>query len=213
MIHPDIRKIDPHRPDRDLVARAGRILLDGGLVVAPTETRYGLLGRIDRTETVDRIFRMKKRPPTMPTSVFVVSREEIGRLGETNRYSEKLADNFLPGPLTLILRDKSGYPPPIVVDGKIGLRLSSSEIIAALLETTRINLTATSANLSGQREPETISGIADSFGTKIDLYLDSGALKSLTSTVVDCSGGECRILRQGAVKAEAIGRSVTTGNG
>jgi L-threonylcarbamoyladenylate synthase len=204
MTDPNIRKISCSNPAMDLIDSAVRILKEGGIVVAPTETRYGVLGRIDNEKTVEKIYRLKKRVPEEATAIFVRSREEISRFAYENENSKKLSQIFLPGPLTLVLRDKSGLPAPIVVDKKIGIRYSPSKVIMKILAGTDVNLTATSANISGNREAVTISEISQSFGLGVDLYLDSGRLDAQPSTVVDCSGKELRILREGAIAGKEI---------
>lgn len=200
----NIKKINLAQPDKMLLATAAEILTNDGILVAPTETRYGLLGRIDRAETVEEIYRIKKRRLSNPTAVFLRSTEEISDFGYHNGISEKLANYFLPGPLTIVLKAKPDYNPPIAVNGQIGLRISSSRVIAGLLEIIDFNLTATSANISGSDEPETIESVASQLGEAVTLYLDGGPLKGLPSTVIDCSHMGYKILREGAIGANEI---------
>jgi L-threonylcarbamoyladenylate synthase len=203
-----IRKIDAGRPAKELIEMTAEVLNKGGVVVAPTETKYGLLGCIDRAETVDRLYELKKRPETMATAIFVRSWDDISRFGLETRISKKLASDFLPGPLTLVLKNKSNYQPPIVVDGKIGIRCSSFPFMVKLLATADFNLTATSANLSGGEELDTIDDITGIFGNEIDLYLDAGRLNALPSTVVECIGDDLLILRKGAIAEHTIMESL-----
>ena len=77
------------------------------------------------------------------------------------------------------------------------------------LAMTGLPLTATSANISGQPEAEFVDEICDTFGDKIDLYLDGGGLNSLSSTVIECYGNEYKILREGAISAETINKKLT----
>jgi L-threonylcarbamoyladenylate synthase len=199
-----ILQTDQFHPEEELISIAGKILKEGGIVIAPTETKYGILGRIDEPEALRRIYQLKKRRPSQPTALFVRSHREIGRLGFETPVSEKLSRCFMPGPLTLVLKDRSGFPPPVVVKGKIGLRFSSSPLIHRLVQEVGVNLSATSANLSEDGEPETIAEIVSMFETGANLYIDSGRLDSLPSTVVDCSGGGYFIARKGAVEASKI---------
>lgn len=144
----------------------------------------------------------------MPTAIFVRSFDEIQKFGEINITAQKIAEKFLPGPITLVLKAHEDYPAPIVIDNKIGIRFSSSEIIKQLLARTDFNLTATSANISGDDDPENIEEAVDEFGKNIDLYLDAGPLNGLASTVVDCSGETYKILREGAISEEDIKKSL-----
>ncbi len=199
-----ILTVDINRPSDEVIARAAGVLDHGGLVVAPTETRYGLLTRADRQESLDRLCRLKERALTNPVSLFVRRPADIGRLGHLNEAAQLLSAAFLPGPLTLVLRSLVTWPPPCVVAGKIGLRCSSAVLIAALMNAVDFALSATSANLSGRPEHDSVQGIVDEFADGIDLYLDGGSLVGRPSTVVDCTGAAVKILREGAIGAEKI---------
>jgi len=197
-------KIDPCKPEKDVIARAAAIIQKGGLVVAPTETRYGLLARVDREEALNKLSRVKNRPVSVPVAVFVRSIEDIPRYGRLTALARALASAFLPGPLTLVLEAVPGWASPLVVEGKIGIRYSSSPVIQALVDAADLSLTATSANKYEQPEHETVAEIAVSLGEEVDLYLDAGVLDKLTSTVVDCTGGEPRLIREGYILKEKI---------
>ncbi len=173
-------------------------------MVAPTETRYGLLARADRQAPLERVYRVKKRSLNQATAILVRSREELAILGVLTPAARRLSTAFLPGPLTLVLTARQDWPPPRVVDGKIGLRLSSSPVIEGLLSRLDFPLTATSANISGQADPDGVEEIVSQFGDLVDLYLDAGPLTGLTSTVVDCSVDPAEILREGAVARKDI---------
>ncbi len=208
MTAPKILKTDRAQPTENLIAVTAEILKNGGIVVAPSETRYGLLGRIDNVKTVNRLYDLKQRPETMATAIFIRSRNHIPEFAFETKISKKLAEDFLPGPLTLVLKNKSGYQAPIVIKNKIGIRCSSSVFIKKILSAVDFNLTATSANISSGDEPETIDEIADIFGADVDLYLDSGRLNSRPSTVVECLGDNYLILRAGAITEEKIIQNV-----
>jgi L-threonylcarbamoyladenylate synthase len=198
-IQPMVRGINHSRPDPDLIKSAAEILRNKGIVVAPTETRYGLLASIDSNDALQRLFNLKRRQATLPTAIFVGHRTEIKKFGVENDVSKKLAEEFLPGPMTIVLKAAVSYSAPIVSNGKIGIRISSSAVIAGILEHIDFGLTATSANLSGGDEKATISEIVNLFGSGVDLYLDAGSLTGKPSTVVDCSGDKYMILRIGAI--------------
>jgi L-threonylcarbamoyladenylate synthase len=103
-----------------------------------------------------------------------------------------------------VVHARGTWEPQVVVNERIGLRWSTSPVIAKLLETTSFPVTATSANLSGGSDLDSVGQIAAALGESIDLYLDAGELKGLTSTVVDCSGGSINILREGAIPAHVL---------
>lgn len=182
------------------------MIADGGLVVAPTETRYGLLVRGDNDAAVDRLFELKGRQFTSPTALFVANKSDIARLGYVTPIAQDLIDEYLPGPLTLVLAARVDWRAPRVVDGKIGIRYSSSHLIGQLVEAVEAPLTATSANLSGHPNRETIHDIQTDFGERVDLYIDGGSLTGPVSTVVECVDSSYRILRAGAIPIEEIER-------
>ena len=190
--------------DSKLLLQIISSLKNNQIIVAPTETRYGLLVRADNKTALENLYKMKQRPSFMPTAVFVKSLKEIDDLAIMNEISTKLTNRFLPGPLTLVLKAKIVFPEPVVVNNKIGIRYSPSEIINKIVNSVDFPLTATSANLSGQNENETMEEIYQTFGQKVDFYLDEGRLNSLSSTVVDCSESRCHILRAGAIDNNKI---------
>lgn len=194
-----IRVIERVRPQHDIIMLAAGILSRNGIIVAPTETKYGLMANIDDESSIERLFELKQRAKDIPTAVFVRSRAQIGKFGEENDISRRLAECFLPGPLTIVLKACCSYPPPVVVDNKVGIRYSSSPVVREILGQSNLNLTATSANISKGGEPEAIEEIVSLFGDKIDLYLDAGPLGSISSTVIDCTGKNYKILRSGAI--------------
>ncbi len=177
-------------------------------MVAPTETRYGLLTRGDSREALERLYSAKGRPQFMPTAIFARNHDEIERFGEMTDISRRLVERFLPGPLTLVMRATGKWEPQVVMNERIGIRWSPSKVITGLLAMTDCPLTATSANLSGTPDAETVQEIASALGESVNLYLDGGPLKGITSTVVECSGERPVILREGAISREQILESV-----
>lgn len=203
-----IRKIDPLKPEPVLIAEAAEILKGDGFIVSPTETRYGLLARADKPEIFNNISALKKRSLNKPAAIFISDVNDIENWGILTPVSKKLAASFLPGPLTLVLTARPGITAPPVFNNTIGVRISSSPVVAALLQSVKFPLSATSANLSGRPEPETIGEIIEIFGPRVNLYLDSGRLSSLTSTIVECINNGWRILRRGAIPATEIEQAI-----
>lgn len=200
----DIKKIDCLKPDSDIISLAIEKLIIGEIVIAPTETRYGMLTRADSEESVKKLFALKQRSKIMPTAVFVGNLEMMMHYGEMTPAIQRLAKLFLPGPVTLIIKALGGTRLPVIIDGKIGMRISSSLVIEKIMENTPFPVTATSANISGAEDNTTIDEIYNIFGDEISLYLDGGRLDNITSTVIDCTANEPVILREGAVSKETI---------
>ena len=199
-----VLRIDGTIPDPAALDQAAQALSRGELVVAPTETRYGLLVRADSQEFIEKLYVLKQRDLHLATALFVRNRNETAKLGRLTETAKILSEQFLPGPLTLVLQAISDWPPPRVVDGKIGLRCSSAAIIVGLLDRLPMLLTATSANISGESDAASVEELAAVFGDRVALYLDAGPLTGTVSTVVDCSVDPVRILREGTISRERI---------
>ncbi len=179
-------------------------LQNGELVVVPTETRYGLLVNASDNRALEKLYQAKNRPGFMPTAVFVKSYEEIFEYGESTLAAEKLAQAFLPGPLTLILKTKIPTQKYVVYKGKIGIRFSSSKLVSDLLSRVDFPLSATSANISGKNECDSIEEIKNEFSDLVSLYIDGGNLTNSPSTVVDVSEKIICFHRVGAISQEKI---------
>lgn len=203
-----VLRIDKTSPDPAALDQAAQALSCGELVVAPTETRYGLLVRADEQEYLEKLYGLKQKDRHQATSLFVRDLIEVGKLGRLTAAAETLFEQFLPGPLTLVLQAIPEWPPPRVVNGKIGLRCSSAATILGLLDRLSVPLTATSANISGESDAEGVEELAAVFGDRVALYLDAGQLAGAVSTVVDCSTEPVRILREGAITREQIEKTL-----
>lgn len=206
MIRPNLKKINPHDPDQAILKDAAKILKEGGLIVAPTETRYGLLGRVDSDDALARLFDAKGRQDNLPTAVFVADIEAIRNLAELSPAAQKLANKFLPGPLTLLLPALLAEQEGLVQNGKIGIRVSPSPVIEKLVRLVGLPFSATSANLSGHEQPSDTESIIAQLGDSVALYLDAGPLDNQSTTVVDCTTKSPTILREGAIAREELER-------
>ena len=196
--------VNADEPQGHAVAEAVQVLNSGQLLVAPTETRYGLLARSDNVAALESLFHAKGRASETPVSVFVKDEQGIAELGEINHAARALLRHHLPGPLTLVLNARPALKAPIAVNGKIGIRYSSSPLIREIIRKMDVPLTATSANLSGGPESVRISEITILFRDQVGLYLDCGDLINPVSSVVDCSVDPPTMLRSGAISESSI---------
>jgi L-threonylcarbamoyladenylate synthase len=189
-----------------------RLLLAGELVAFPTETVYGLGADASNPEAVAKIFALKGRPADHPLIVHVASIEGLREWGrDASPAAFALAENFWPGPLTIIVK-KARRVPPAVTGGQdtVGLRCPSHPMAQELLrEFARAGsgaIAAPSANRFGHVSPTTAAHVRDEFGPGL-FILDGGACAvGLESTIVDLSRGAPVLLRPGAVTREDIAR-------
>ena len=200
------RNVVPATPDS--IAAAADLLAEGGLVAFPTETVYGLGGDATRERTVARIFAAKGRPRFNPLIVHLAPgwpAEEIAIMDERAR---RLAAQFWPGALTLVLTRAPGCPiVPLASAGldTVALRMPAHPVAQALLKRVHLPIAAPSANPSGRLSPTEAAHVVELLGDKVDLILDGGKCPGgLESTVVDLSVPEARILRPGLVTADEI---------
>ena len=183
------------------------ILENGGLIVAPTETAYGLLANTEDKKALERLFEFKHRPMDKPTAVFIESSTQLSNYGvELADKTLNKINRFWPGPVTFVMKSNmKSWPGVLSEEGKIGFRCSSHPFIKSLTAKFRKPLSATSANISG-KVPKSISEIEGIFEKKIELFIIDPLLKfnSLTSTVVEIIENDIEILRKGAVDSKLI---------
>lgn len=189
------------------ILRAGEILRGGGLVAIPTETVYGLAADATNEEAVRHIFIAKGRPQDNPLIVHISDISEIHALvAEVPAQALLLAEQFWPGPLTLVMK-KSDLIPDIVSAGldSIGIRIPEHPAAREAIRAAGVPLAAPSANISGRPSPTTARHVRDDMEGKIDAILDGGSCDvGMESTVIDVTSSPMRVLRPGAVTVAQI---------
>jgi len=184
----------------------GEAFRRGGLVVYPTDTLYALGADPFSEDAVRRMFAAKRRPEGQPVSVVFSDLDSAKALAVIPPPMEPFARRWLPGPLTLLFRPTAKAPPLIVsAQGTIAIRIPKHPV--PLMIAKRIGpITATSANLHGKPPPVEFSEAQEQLGETVDLYVDAGPCPfGKESTVVDCTGPEPRVIREGAVSAGHLG--------
>ncbi len=189
------------------IQQAVEVLRSGGLVAFPTETVYGLGADATQAEAVERIYEVKGRPTTNPIIVHVADIERARRYAaQWPEAAQKLAEQFWPGPLTLVV-PKS----PQIVDQAtaglktVGLRVPNHPVALELLRAFDGAIAAPSANRSARVSPTTAQHVRDELGDLVQLVLDGGPCEvGIESTVLDLSGDMPRILRPGMVTRTMI---------
>lgn len=199
---PNPAKIFKTSPEN--IQAAAKILETGGLVAFPTETVYGLAANALDEKAVAGIFKAKDRPAGRPLIIFVGDRKTAKKFAKFSPLAEKLAKNFWPGALTLVL-DKAEdcrLPENLTAGLKtIGLRVPSNPTALALVKALSFPLAVTSVNLSGQPSPAKAAAIS----IPVDLILDGGPSElGIESTVIDATGGIPVFLREGATPRAEI---------
>ena len=195
-------KIDPHRMNPSHMDTIVGVLRKGDVIAYPTDTFYGLGVNCFSQKAVQRIYRLKKRQPSKPLSVLVSDRDMVRSLAvEIPSLFWELTEQFWPGPLTVVLKASSALPREMLGPGdSVGIRLPGVSWLQDLIAETDFPITATSANISGDKELEDPLRVWDVFFGKVDLIVDGGKTEGIQpSTVVDLSSSRLEILREGAV--------------
>lgn len=197
-------QVDEKNPQPEIIERAAKVLQLGGLVVYPTETLYGLGANVMDMGAIQRVFEVKGRDRQKPVSIAFRDVAHAEKYAQFTKVSHKLADLFLPGPLTMVLPAKINLG-EMFGENKIAVRISSHKVVQAILQKVKFPITATSANISGKADPICAQDSIDQIGETVDLILDSGKCEhSMPSTVVDLSEGEIVVIREGVIPKERV---------
>jgi len=180
----------------DQIEKAKKVIENGGLVVFPTETAYGIAADATNPFAVEKVYDAKDRPKSKGLTTIVESLETAEEYGDLSEEEVKVIQEFMPGPLTLVTNKGEGLPPTLNDD--FVFRISSGEVASKLSEVGPI--TATSANISGEKTSYSISDISQELLDEVDFVLDAGELEaSETSSIVEINNGEVEVHREGPV--------------
>ncbi|MDP6670789.1 MAG: L-threonylcarbamoyladenylate synthase [archaeon] len=179
-----------------------QVLKEGGVIVYPTETSYGIGVDALSSNAVEKVHLAKKQPGSKPISVIVANEKQAEQVAELNENARRLIHNFMPGPLTLICKKREIAPKNLSSTG-IAFRISSSPFAHELVEKFGRAITATSANLHNQPAIYSAKEAIEVFGDSVDLIVDADNLpKNEASTIYDSVND--KILREGQIKQGEI---------
>ena len=191
------------------VDRGISILKRGGIVAFPTDTVYGLGAGANLHQAVERVYQVKERPRNMALPLLLAHTLQISEVAEpVPPIAWRLAHNFLPGALTIVLHKSSSVPDIITGGGiTVAVRIPAHPIPVALADGLGMPIVGTSANLSGKPSALTADEVYSQFGDKIDLVIDGGRCPGgRESTIVDVTGETPVVLREGAISGEELKR-------
>ena len=196
----------------NLIEKAAATLRRGGLVVFPTETVYGLGGDATDPRAAEKIYAAKGRPADNPLIIHIASPEEAEAYTVTSPLYYRLAEAFMPGPLTVILPAKPTVPKTVTAGlPTVAVRCPAHPVARALCRAAGVPIAAPSANLSGSPSPTSAAHVRDDMEGRVDVILDGGDSDiGLESTIVKPeSDGSLTLLRPGAITPEDLA-AVTT---
>ncbi len=189
------------------IEKAAELLRNNEIVAIPTETVYGLAGNGLKIETIEKIYAVKNRPANNPLILHIDSIDKLSNLStHIPQTAIKLAEEFWPGPLTLVLPKKDSVPDIATAGLKtVAVRIPAHELTLRLLAELDFPLAAPSANLSNRVSPTTAEHVTCQIGNMIKYILDGGQCsKGIESTIVGFVDDTPIILRHGALCIEKI---------
>ena len=182
--------------DEKIVGEAIDVMSEGGVVLYPTDTVYGLGANIFDTSAVKRIFEIKQRSLLKPVSILIPDMAAIDLVARVSNDQKEVINNYLPGPYTFILR-RTPIVPRVVTSGSayVGIRVPNNDIACRLAGL--FPITTTSANISDDEVLSNPEDILEQLGCDVDLVIDVGDLSSdHASMIIDLSQSNPKIIRR-----------------
>lgn len=174
------------------------LLRRGGVLACATETLVGLLADASSEAAVAAVVSIKQRGPD-PIALIAPDLASVERIAVLSESGRALAARHWPGPLTLVVRARPGLPAPLLRDGTVGVRVPGPSPALEIVRAFGAPLTATSCNPSGLPAARTIAEAQAYFGAAVSAYVPGDAPGGPPSTIVDVTGAQPRLLRQGAI--------------
>lgn len=193
--------------DNSKLKIAANMIKKGKIVIFPTETVYGIGTNGINEKAVARLYEIKRRPLNKPISLLVNSIEMINMIAKDITDIEyKLIKEFLPGPLTIILKKKNIVPDLVTANSDtVGVRMPNNEIALKLIEYSGVPIATPSANISGKPSGTDLKNIITDFANNVDCFIDDGPSEiGFASTIVQVIDEIPHILRQGSITEKQI---------
>ncbi len=203
----EILKITDPAKEAHKIGRAAALIKAGGLVVIPTETVYGLGGDGTNPRSSEKIYAAKGRPSDNPLIIHIAAPSDAERYAYTSSLYYKLAEAFMPGPLTVILPKKEIIPKETTGGlDTVAIRCPSHPVAHAIIEEAGVPIAAPSANISGRPSATEVTYVIEDFDGKVDMIVDGGGCEiGLESTIVLLTQDQGLVLlRPGAITYDAL---------
>ncbi|MBQ8248555.1 MAG: threonylcarbamoyl-AMP synthase [Clostridia bacterium] len=192
--------------NNDIFGVAGKILRDGGLVAFPSETVYGLGGNALDSTAAERIYAAKGRPSDNPLIVHLAKVEDAEKYCHTNELFWRIAEAFMPGPITVVLPKRECIPDTVTGGlDTVAVRVPSSESARKLIEAAGVPIAAPSANISGKPSPTCADHVITDMTGRIDMIIagDESDI-GVESTIVKIDDNGMTLLRPGGITVEML---------
>jgi L-threonylcarbamoyladenylate synthase len=195
--------LSTHTPNA--ITSALEILLSGGLVAFPTDTVYGVGSLAFHEQAIESIYIAKDRPMEKAIPLLIGDAPDLIQVAEEIPiFAMRLIARFWPGPLTVLVPKKSTLPEAISATSTVGVRVPDHDIARSLLRLAG-PMAVTSANISGKESPRTAQEVFAQLNGRIAMIIDGGETPGgIPSTLVDCTGDEIQVLREGPISKEQL---------
>ncbi len=193
--------------DTAAIAHAVRLLRAGKVIAFPTDTVYGVGVSGFNARAIEQLFAAKNRPLDKAIPLLLASAKDLALVASAiSATARVLAEKFWPGALTLVVPANGRVPKILLAGGaSVAVRVPNNAIAQTLISALGAPLAATSANISGARDPQTAQDVFAQLNARIPLILDGGATPgNIPSTVIDVTVDPPRVVRVGAVSVQAI---------
>ncbi len=201
----EVQKVYLEHPQKRLIKKAVDVLQDGGIVVYPTDTIYGLGIDLFHKKAIERVLRIKKESKHKMLSFILPDLKHIAEWAIVPDYAYRIMRRVIPGPYTFVLRATKKVPKLLLSNQKtVGIRIPDSEVAIELVRELGRPILSTSVPQGSDGFYTDPAEIAERFKNEIDLILDAGIMPNKPSTVVDFSGPEPEVLREGAGAIDAL---------
>jgi len=193
----EILRVNALAPEREIIMKAAKAIKNGGLVIIPTETVYGIAVNMYDMEALERLCRIKKRPQDKAFSLHIADKHNVYEyVTEVPPAAYRLMLKFWPGPLTIVFKSP---------DATIGMRMPDHQAALEIIRETKNPIVCPSANISGKPAPRSIEQALEDLDGLVDLAVDAGRTRlGVESSVIDVTVSPVKILREGAVAKEEI---------
>ena len=192
------------------IEEAVKVLKNGGTVIFPTDTVYGLGTSFTSLDGIENIYKIKKRDISKPLIALISDVKYLEKLIDFRfrdiKEIQKIIEKYWPGELTIVFRVNENIPKNAISDGNtIGVRIPKNEISLKIIENSGGIVFTTSANISGEASPRKIEDISSEVLEHVDLVLDNGNLNNgIPSTIIKYVDGVLEVLREGNIRKEEV---------
>ncbi|HDN75772.1 MAG TPA: threonylcarbamoyl-AMP synthase [Acidilobales archaeon] len=204
-----IVRVDPIKPDVKIMSEVAKVIREGGLVVFPTETVYGLGANAYNPEAVVKIFKAKNRPLDNPLIVHISSLTQFDELvSKVPEEAYIVAKRLWPGPVTIIVYKSSRVPNEVTAGlPTVAVRMPAHPVALKLIELSGTPIAAPSANLAGRPSPTMPEHVIRDMYGRVDVIIDAGeTLFGVESTIIDLTSKPPKLLRPGPIPVEDLER-------